>query len=418
MEAVKNNIPKLRFPDFVEPWEEKKLDDFLTFKNGVNAPKEKYGTGYRFINVLDIINNDFITHDRITDKVDIPDDVFEKNIVKYGDILFQRSSETREEVGQSNVYLDKDRDATFGGFVIRGGMNGTYEPRFMNYLLKTAKSRKEITNKSGGSTRYNVGQETLKEVKIDITSLPEQQKIAQFLSSVDTKIEQLTKKKQLLEQYKKGVMQQIFSQQLRFKNENGHDFPDWEVKKLGEIGTTINGLTGKTKEDFGTGKPYIQYKQVFDTSKIDVSKCDFVEILNNDRQTKVRYGDIFFTTSSETPNEIGTASVLLNDVDEMYLNSFCFGYRVDKTILNPTFSQFIFRSENFRKKMIPLAQGSTRYNISKSSFLKLFIELPCLEEQTQIANFLSAIDKKIDFVNTQLDKTQAFKKGLLQQMFV
>jgi len=102
----------------------------------------------------------------------------------------------------------------------------------------------------------------------------------------------------------------------------------------------------------------------------------------------------------------------------MYLNSFCFGFRVSPKTLFPSFSQFLFRSESFREMMIPLAQGSTRYNISKSSFVKLQVQLPCIEEQTKIANFLSSIDAKIDQVAIQLEKTKFFKKGLLQQLFV
>ncbi|MDR6921089.1 restriction endonuclease S subunit, partial [Chryseobacterium sp. 2987] len=97
---------------------------------------------------------------------------------------------------------------------------------------------------------------------------------------------------------------------------------DWERKKLGEIGETYSGLSGKTKEDFGTGKPYIQYKQVFDNSKIDISRFDYVRINETENQNRVKYGDILFTTSSETPEEIGMSSVLLDEIDELYLNSF------------------------------------------------------------------------------------------------
>jgi type I restriction enzyme S subunit len=266
----------------------------------------------------------------------------------------------------------------------------------------------------------------LKSIPINIPSLPEQQKIAAFLTEVDAKLSQLTKKKVLLENYKKGVMQQIFSQEIRFKHNNStkfgtrevSEFPDWEVKKLGDVGTTLNGLTGKTKEDFGAGKPYIQYKQVFNSSKINIEKCGLVDISDSDKQTKVKYGDVFFTTSSETPKEIGTASVLLDNIEEMYLNSFCFGFRVEQTLLYPPFSQYLFRNNDFRKKMIPLAQGSTRYNISKSAFLKLKVKLPKVEEQNKIANFLSDLDAKIEVLSTSIENTETFKKGLLQQMFV
>uniref|UniRef100_UPI0025856FEC restriction endonuclease subunit S n=1 Tax=Algoriphagus sp. TaxID=1872435 RepID=UPI0025856FEC len=182
--SEKRNVPKLRFPEFLEGWNEKNLGELLEFKNGYNAPKESYGSGEKFINVLDIIQNTTITHDKILGSVELSKLEFEKYKVEYGDILFQRSSETREEVGQANVYLDKLRPATFGGFVIRGKKIGDFVPSFMNYLLRTPQSRNEITSKSGGSTRYNVGQETLSQVPVILPSLPEQQKIAEFLTTV------------------------------------------------------------------------------------------------------------------------------------------------------------------------------------------------------------------------------------------
>lgn len=213
-------------------------------------------------------------------------------------------------------------------------------------------------------------------------------------------------------------MQQIFSQKLRFKDENGSDYPEWVSKTLGEIGNTFNGLTGKTKKNFGKGLPYIQYKQIFDNSIIDISKCGLVEINKDDKQKKVQVGDLFFTTSSETPEDIATSSVLLAEIDRMYLNSFSFGYRPIKDSLLPAFAQFIFRNELYRKKVVRLAQGSTRYNISKIQFMKLKIDLPSIKEQTKIANFLTDIDTKINHITQQIENTTQFKKGLLQQMFV
>lgn len=148
------NIPPLRFPEFKKVWTEKSLSELLEFKNGINASKEQYGKGVKFINVLDILNNDFITHDRIIGSVDVEKNIVDKYPVNYGDILFQRSSETREEVGSASVYLDKDHTATFGGFVIRGRKIGEYDPIFLNKLLKTDASRDSITSKSGG--KYKV----------------------------------------------------------------------------------------------------------------------------------------------------------------------------------------------------------------------------------------------------------------------
>lgn len=204
-------LPKLRFPEFEGDWELIQLNKLLEFKNGINASKEQYGRGYKFINVLDILSNDFITHNKIKGSVDVDEKTASKYLVNYGDILFQRSSETREEVGTANVYLDKEQPATFGGFVIRGRKIGEYDPMFFNKLLKTNLSREEITSKSGGSTRYNVGQEILSSVILPFPSLQEQTKIANFLSSIDEKINLLKEKKALLEEYKKGMMQKIFN---------------------------------------------------------------------------------------------------------------------------------------------------------------------------------------------------------------
>lgn len=289
---------------------------------------------------------------------------------------------------------------------------------FISQFLMSHLGMREVLRFNATSSQPNVLVGSLRQFRINLPSYKEQQKIASFLSSVDKKIELLQKKKDLLEDYKKGVMQQIFSQQIRFKDDDGHYYPDWKEVELFNLGNTINGLTGKSKENFGSGKPYIQYKQIFDSSKIKIEDCGLVEISENENQTKVIFGDIFFTTSSETPNEIGTASVLLDEVGEMYLNSFCFGFRVNQDRLSPIFGQFLFRSSTFRRKMIPLAQGSTRYNISKTSFLKLKVKLPSLTEQIKIGHFLSSIDAKIAIIQSQIIETKNFKKGLLQQMFV
>ena len=185
IKTEKQLVPELRFKEFEGLWKKTTLGDLFTFKNGLNSDKEKYGSGTKFINVLDIIGEDVITYDSIIGKVEVTEREFEKNEVIYGDVLFQRSSETREEVGQANIYADENKSAVFGGFVIRGRKKEDYNPYFMNYLLKTSPARKEITTKSGGSTRYNVGQSSLSEVFVNLTDVPEQQKIASFLSAVD-----------------------------------------------------------------------------------------------------------------------------------------------------------------------------------------------------------------------------------------
>ena len=262
-------------------------------------------------------------------------------------------------------------------------------------------------------------------------SLEEQQKIANCLSSLDELIEAQEEKLKLLKEYKKGLMQQLFPQ----VNDN-HDvirgdnnlpklrFPEfindgaWEEKTMGEVAENYNGLTNKTKEDFGKGKPYIQYKQVFDSSKIDIQKCDLVSINKEENQNKVKYGDILFTISSETIEEVGMSSVLLTDIKELYLNSFCFGVRPKSLeVLNPLFSRYLFRSNEFRKNIIKLGQGSTRYNISKGKVMELKINLPSFAEQQKIADCLSSLDETIEAQDQKIELLKQHKKGLIQGLF-
>jgi len=254
---------------------------------------------------------------------------------------------------------------------------------------------------------------------IFIPTINEQRKVAQFLDSVDAWIANLRTQSKSLEQYKKGVMQKIFTQKLRFKDDNGKEYSKWTKMSLSDIGDTYNGLTGKTANDFGEGVPFITYKQIFDNTQIDVSKCALVNINKDENQNRAQFGDVFFTTSSETPLEVGYSSVLLDEHASPYLNSFSFGFR-PKSLkkLDPLFSKFFFRSSPFRKEVIILAQGSTRYNISKTEFMKILVTIPSLAEQNKISVFLNDIDMAIESKKQQIANAKKWKKALIQSMFI
>lgn len=413
------NVPQLRFREFSGEWEEKKLGDIATKIGSGNTPLggEKVYTeeGVLFIRSQNV-NNDKL---ELSDKTFIPIEIHNKmksSKVSSSDVLLNI---TGASIGRSCVVPDNIVEANVNQHVciVRG--DKTLNSNFLQTFISSFKGQKLISQGQTGSGREGLNFQSIASFKLNLPDIKEQEKIASFLTSVDTKIEQLTKKETLLQEYKKGVMAQIFSRDIRFKADDGSEFPEWEEKKLGEVGTTFNGLTGKTSENFGSGKPYIQYKQIFDNSKINTDNFGYVDIKPNEKQNKVCFGDMFFTTSSETPNEVGFSSVLLENIDDLYLNSFCFGYRVKSlSILSPYFSRYLFRSANFRKEAIKLAQGSTRYNISKIELMKVSIKLPCLEEQTKIANFLSSLDTKISQNKKTLEETQKFKKALLQQMFM
>jgi type I restriction enzyme S subunit len=193
----------------------------------------------------------------------------------------------------------------------------------------------------------------------------------------------------------------------------------WDNKPISKLGVTVNGLSGKKGADFGSGRPYVQYKQVFDKSFIDFTECGKVDVGDDENQNQLQLGDILFTTSSETPDEVGFASVITEQPNEpTYLNSFCFILRPnDLDEINPDFSRYLFHSPIYRKSVSAIAQGSTRYNLSKGSFLKLRVPIPKPEEQQKIASCLSSLDELIAAHNDKLDALKDKKKGLLQNLF-
>ena len=204
----KGNVPNLRFPEFQREWEEHYLSDYLDFKNGLNPKPDKFGRGIKFISVMDILNNTVITNDCIRVSVDVSEEELHNFCVENGDMLFQRSSETLEDVGRANVYMD-DKPAVFGGFVIRGKKKAEYNPLFFRYLLASPFARRKIIPMGAGAQHFNIGQEGLNRVKLHFASLDEQKKIATFLSLLDERIATQNKIIDKLQSLIKGIAQKI-----------------------------------------------------------------------------------------------------------------------------------------------------------------------------------------------------------------
>lgn len=411
------SVPNLRFKEFDGDWAKISFQTLFDFKNGINASKEQYGSGTKFINVLDIINNtNGITYDSIIGSVQVSAKEIEKNIVNYGDVLFQRSSETREEVGQSNVYLS-NKPVVFGGFVIRGSAKIPYDPLFMNGLLKTDKIRDQITQLGGGSTRFNIGQDSLNKVLVDFPQQEEQTKIASFLSTVDEKISQLNQKHRLLSEYKQGMMQKLFSQQLRFKADDGSDFEAWEEKKLGEISSKVgSGSTPRGGAEAYTDKGIIFIRsQNVNNNQLFLDDVVFIPKETHKKMSgsKVSANDILLNITGAS---IGRSCTVPSDFIEANVNQHVCIIRTPKD--NPKFIQAFLSSKAGQDLIESYQTGSGREGLNFQSIRSFELNLPCLEEQTKIANFLSAIDQKIEVVAQQIEQAKTWKKGLLQQMFV
>lgn len=260
----------------------------------------------------------------------------------------------------------------------------------------------------------NISPSDIENMIFPFPPLAEQQKIAEVLGVWDEAIEKQARLIEKLALRKRALMQRLLSAKLRLP---GFSEP-WQKVKLGDIGDTYNGLSGKNKDDFEYGNAqFIPYINVFSNERIDTNNLGCVQIKPNEQQNTVKYGDIFFTVSSETPDEVGMASVLLEHLDNTYLNSFCFGYRLNNfSTLNPFFAAYLFRTEHFRNYMSVLAQGSTRFNISKKEVMKLKIDLPTIEEQTAIAEVLTAADREIELAKEKLERLRRQKRGLMQQL--
>ena len=389
-------IPELRFPGFAGEWEEKRLGDIAKITTGSSNRENSLELGkYKFF--------DRSVDSRWSDKYLFDDEVL--IVAGEGLEFFPRYYKGKFDLHQRAYAVMKSKSKASW--------------KYLYYYIIF--HRLWFNRMAVGSTMPSLRMDAFIKMPIKLPKNEEQQKIAAFLSAADAWIENLKSQKEALDEYERGLMQKLFPAKgeslpdLRFGEFSG----EWEGKKLGDIAERYNGLKSKTKKDFGSGSAYITYTQIFENSKIKIENFGKVKVGENENQNKAKYGDVFFTTSSETPLEVGMSSVLLDRKFHPYLNSFAFGIRPKSfEILNPEFAQFYFRADVFRNKMYKLAQGSTRFNISRVEFMIKSILLPCSDEQKKIADFLSSVDTMIKSREAEITAAKKWKRGLMQQMFV
>jgi type I restriction enzyme S subunit len=281
--------------------------------------------------------------------------------------------------------------------------------RWLSYILSYANFRQKIRDIGTGTSgsMKNISKSKLLDILIPFPSKSEQATIAIALSETDALINSLEKLIFKKHNIKQGAMQKLLQPKK-----------GWDVKKLGELGKPYGGLSGKSKIDFENGQyPYIPFMNIMSNPIIDSTYLDFVNIQNGESQNSALKGDLFFNGSSETPEEVGMCSVLLENIPNLYLNSFCFGYRLTKEYnTNGLYLAYYFRSNEGRKLFYSMAQGATRYNLSKSNFNKMEITLPKPEEQTHISTILFDMDAEITALETKLEKYRKVKLGMMQNL--
>ncbi|MGN7515978.1 MAG: restriction endonuclease subunit S [Allomuricauda sp.] len=420
-------VPKLRFAEFSGKWETKKLGLLCSKVGSGSTPyggQEVYQqTGVPFIRSQNVINNELIL-----DNTHIPEAINSKmkgSIVKSNDILLNI---TGASIGRSCVVPKDFKTGNVNQHVsiIRLKQD---EPKFVQSFLASYRGQKLILRGQTGSGREGLNFQSIRGFKISIPPPSEQQKIASFLSAVDKKITQLQQKKGLLENYKKGVMQLIFSQELRFTREDGTAYPDWEEKKFKDIYSfysTNSFSRDKLNYESGIvmnvhyGDIHTKFSTLFDINdelvpyinkEVDLSKIK--------KDSYLKLGDLLIADASEDYNDIGKTIEVVNLNDEKVISGLhTFHARPNKHKMALGFSGYLLQSWMIRKQVMKIAQGTKVLGISTGRLAEIKFFIPSYEEQSQIAKFLSAIDRKIAVVQTQIAQSQTFKKGLLQQLFV
>jgi type I restriction enzyme, S subunit len=410
-------VPQLRFKEFDGEWLAESFGKYVlhsAFGPRFSSDLYQKDGGIATLRTTDMDLDGNICYETMPfaqlSKEDIKDHILEEN-----DIVISRSG----TIGITGIFKNFQTPVIPGAFLIRFRIDTeSVNSDFIKQKFNSPLGRYKLNSLSAGGVQKNLTGTSVKQADVVFPSLPEQQKIASFLSAVDEKVQQLTKKMQLLERYKKGVMQQLFSGQLRFKDENGNPYPDWEEKRLGEIGFLKNGLN-KDKKDFGFGSPFVNLMDVF--GKSEIWKKSFGLVNSNDKEKElysVLKGDVLFIRSSVKRTGVGEAVVVNEDLPDTVYSGFLIRYRDQNDELVLSYKKYCFSSQSFRKELLSYATSSANTNINQESLNKLKVNIPSLEEQQKIATYLSSIDTKIDSLNNQITQTQTFKKGLLQQMFV
>lgn len=274
---------------------------------------------------------------------------------------------------------------------------------------------KDIRQYLASGTRAKLNRSELNKVEVAVPPLRvEQEAIAEALSDADALIESLEALIAKKRQIKQGAMQELLTGKRRLPGFSG----EWETKRVGSLGATYGGLTGKSKVDFGHGDAvFVPFMNVMSHVQIDPSWMERVDVSPDERQNEVRSGDLLFNGSSETPEELGLCSVVLDESDvPRYLNSFCIGFRVTSEEVLPRYVARYFRGPVGRSQMKVLAQGATRYNLSKRSLCELELTLPRFDEQVAIDGVFADLDSELEALEAKLEKARAIKQGMMQEL--
>lgn len=419
MKANTKNIPALRFTEFKDEWKSLYFNDvFTSLESGVSVNANAESINLEQVNEFGILKTSCVSAGKFIpneNKRILDEEVKRAKLNPRADTILISRMNTPALVGESG-YVSKD----YGNLFIPDRLwlanaKKDYSARFVSIVLSSSKMMSVISGIATGTSNSmkNISKPNFLNLNTLFPSLPEQQKIADFLTAVDERIQQLSKKKQLLEQYKKGVMQQLFSQQLRFKDEKGNNYPDWEEYPLQKLAKKV---TLKNKDNnISTVLTNSATKGI--VSQADYFDNDVANANNLSGYYVVELNDFVYNPRISTTAPVGP--IKRNKLIKGLMSPLYTVFRM--TDINLDFVEQYFNTNLWHDYMKSVANYGARHDrmsIGINDFMNLPIPYPCIDEQIKIVTFINSLDQKINSANLELEKTQAFKKGLLQQMFV
>ena len=409
MTTTKNNehknikVPNLRFPEFQGEWEKCELKELSTeIGDGIHATPiyDDNGT-YYFVNGNNISEHGITitpTTQRVTEA-----EAYRNNAT----ILCSETILLSINGTIGNVALYKGEPIMLGKSACYINVSSKVNRHYIFHYLMMPKCQFYFTSELTGTTIKNLSLKSVRKTKVSLPNMEEQNRIAQLFDAINKRIATQNKIIDKLQSLIKGLNDFLYTQ-----------YGGEVLTSFAELGTSYSGLSGKSAQDFGSGKPFITYLNVYSNNVIKENEFQYVAIKDDEKQNVVKYGDVLFTLSSETPEEVGVGSVYLGK-EKVYLNSFCFGIHITNTeVAFPPYLSYYVSLTAFRKFIYPYAQGSTRFNLCKADFEKASIKLPTLENQKLIYSILGHIDCKIETERQLLALYNSQKQYLLRQMFI
>jgi type I restriction enzyme S subunit len=409
MEKLHNKKPSIRFPEFNDGWEHKILSELLSVSKQLNGDLR-----YSKDEVLSVSGECGIVNQiEHMGRSYAGESVHNYHVVETGDIVYTKSPLKAYPYGI--IKLNKGNSGIVSTLYAVYHVNkkqavGEFLDYYFSLDANTNRYLRPLVKK-GAKNDMKINNSYVLNDRIFVPSLNEQRRIASFFTLIEKKINLLKQKKSLLEQYKKGVMQKIFNREIRFKNDDGNEFPEWEEKTLGEITFKVDK---KNKNN--------EVLPIYSINNIDgfiPQSEQFDGIDSNERGYNISlYKIIDNNTFAYNPARINVGSIGYSGTLGRIIVSSLYVCFKTYEFINDIFFNHYLNTNHFKNSVLRKGEGGVRIYLFYENFSEITISLPCFSEQTKIANFLSAIVEKINLCNKQIEKTEAYKKGLLQQMFV